>query len=80
MKSDKNQNEEFPMVGTSPLGGNSADGASIEAVPLVYDDRVGDWISKLAQIELNDRDISEQRAREYREQEEFNARAGYQKL
>lgn len=79
MKS-KDPNEEFPMVGISPLGGNAADGADIEAVPLVYDERVGAWISKLAQIELNDRDISECRAREYRDQEEFNARAGYEKL
>ena len=85
----KRKDEEFPVFGISPLGGNSVEGTAdgftpvstteIQQVPLVYDARVGCHISKLAQIELNDRDISLQQAKVYNEEQEFNAKAGYEK-
>lgn len=87
--SKKTNNPEFPVFGVSPLGGNSVEATGpthaeitnpeVQAVPLTWDDRVGDNISDLAKIELDDRDYSEARARHYQEQEEFNAAAGYEK-
>jgi len=85
---DKRIDPEYPVVGTSPLGGNAIEGAdaqhapvtdtSIGKVPLVYDERVGNFISKMAQMELDDRDIALQKAQVYNEESEFNAKAGYQ--
>lgn len=84
----RRKDESFPDVGLSPLGGNSVEGTQngftpvsttdAQAVPLVYDARVGTYISKLAQIELNDRDISRDKARIWDQEATFRAQAGYE--
>lgn len=88
-KRNKQRNPEFPVFGISPLGGNSVEATGpthapvttteVQAVPLVYDDRVGECISDLAKMELDDRDFAERKARVYQEQSEFYAAAGYVK-
>jgi len=77
------------VVGISPLGGNSVEGAasgmaevrdtSIQAVPLVYDARVDAFISEQAVQELDDRDIGLAKAEQYRQEEEFRAKIGYRR-
>jgi hypothetical protein len=71
---------EQTVFGISPLGGNSVDGATIEGVPLVYDSRVGNYISEQAVEELNDREISEQAAAEYEREQLFRTQAGFRRL
>ena len=75
------------VFGISPLGGNSVEGTgdgmaavrdtAIQGVPLFYDARVGAYISEQAIEELDDREISEQKARIHQEEEEFRQKAGY---
>lgn len=77
------------VFGNSPLGGNSVEGTvtgmaevrstDIQGVPLVYDHRVGAFISEQAVDELNDRDISSARAEEFNREEEFRQKAGFRK-
>lgn len=79
----------LPVVGISPLGGNSVEGTStgmaeirntgVEAVPLVFDDRVGSYISEQAQQELDDRDYDLDREAEYQRETEFRQKIGYRK-
>lgn len=83
----RRNNKEFPVYGVSPLGGNSVEATGpinapitvtdVEAVPLLWDARVGGYISELAKMELDDRDISLAQAKLYNEDAEFRARAGY---
>jgi hypothetical protein len=77
------------IVGVSPLGGNSVEGTadgmaavrdtSIQAVPLVWDSRVKQYISEQAVEELDDRDDSDELTRRTLAEEQFRAKAGYQK-
>jgi len=64
------------VFGTSPLGGNSVEGTTVEGVPLFWDDRAGAYISEQAKEELDDKDISLARAREYQKEQEFYNNAG----
>ena len=87
---DKN-NPEQVVFGNSPLGGNSVEGTNsgddmaavkttaIQGVPLFYDYRVDTFISELAIQELDDRDISLQKADVFNKEEEFRMKAGYKK-
>lgn len=89
MSQRKRDNSEFPVFGVSGLGGNSVEATgpthaaitddSVQAVPLVWDDRVGAYISELAKMELDDHDLSLQKQKEFRAEEEFRAKAGYEK-
>ena len=64
----KSSNKDFPAYGESPLGGNGQEGTApgfapvrstaVIEVPLVYDGRVGTFISKLAVSELDDKDAA----------------------
>ena len=47
--------------------------------PLVYDHRVGEYISTLAAMELDDQDISEYKRAAFEDEEEFRANAGFRK-
>jgi hypothetical protein len=83
----KNKRQDFPVVGISPLGGNSVEGTSAgmapvvdstpQAVPLFYDNRVGAYISEQAVQELDDRDYDEDREEARRKEVEFRQRIGY---
>ena len=83
----RDQTFEDKVVGVGPQGGNSIDGdsdgynaitnASIQAVPLFWDGRVGAYISELAMQELDDIDASLILHDEFQEAEEFRARIGY---
>lgn len=80
---------ESNVVGTSPLGGNGAEGTanhcaavrntSILKVPLFYDSRVGGYISEQAIDELNDRDVSLKKQQAFNREEQFRAKAGYER-
>ena len=77
------------VFGKSPLGGNSVEGTvsgfaevadtAVQGVPLVYDSRVKTYISELSVMELDDRDLSIARAREYQKEQEFRIKAGFQR-
>ena len=85
MGQDPDQN----VCGISPLGGNSVEGTNSgddmaavrdtaeQGVPLFWDSRVNAFISEQAIEELNDKDISLARAREYQKDEEFRQKAGF---
>lgn len=77
--------------GISPLGGNSIGGNSIEGtgpsnapirdlstqeVPLVYDSRVGSFISEQSVDDLDDLDISVRRAKRWDRDQAWRAKAG----
>ena len=76
------------MHGVSPLGGNSVEATgpthaaitdtSVSAVPLVWDDRAGTYISDLAKMELDDIDISQERSRVENDEREWRAKAGFE--
>jgi hypothetical protein len=80
-------NPEENVFGISPLGGNSAEGTgsglaevrdtAVQGVPLVFDRRVGNFISEQAVDELDDRDISLARADEFQREESFMVKAGF---
>lgn len=75
------------MFGVSPLGGNSVEGTGdgmaevrdteTQGVPLVWDPRVQAYISEQAVMELDDKDISEEKRRIAQEEEDFRNKAGY---
>ena len=75
------------MFGISPLGGNSVEGTGDgmaevrdteqQGVPLIWDSRVGAYISEQAIQELDDKEISEQKARIHQDELDFRTRAGY---
>jgi hypothetical protein len=75
------------VFGISPLGGNSVEGTgsglaevrdtAVQGVPLVYDRRVGNFISEQAVDELDDRDISLACAEEHRREESCFFNAGF---
>lgn len=80
-------NPEKNVYGNSPLGGNSVEGTQagfasvktteIQGVPLFYDPRVDNFISRQAIDDLDDRDISLFDQRDFRREEEFRQKAGY---
>ena len=74
-------NSPFPstIVGISPLGGNSSEDGEIQAVPLVYSEEVGAYISEQAQEEIEDREMTEIQREADEEEEEFRAKAGFRK-
>ena len=86
MKQDKLN---MPVVGISPLGGNSVEGtstgmapvvdSSVQDVPLVYDYRVGCWISEQASQELDDRDYDLAAEEAYQKETEFRNKIGYRR-
>ena len=75
--------------GISPLGGNSVEGtgtpnaevrdSSVQAVPLVYDPRVGNFISEQAVDDLDDRDDSIYKAKRWEKEAAWRAKAGVRK-
>lgn len=85
----KRNNLEFPVHGVSSLGGNAVEATgssraaitddSVQAVPLVWDERVQEYISELAKMELDDEDITLRRQKEFQEEEEWRAKVGYVK-
>ena len=78
---------DFPVYGRSPLGGNAKEGTAtgfapirnteIMDVPLFYDKRVGDYISKLAIQELDDEEVDEIKQSNFVEREQFLKQAGF---
>lgn len=85
----KRNNQEFPVYGVSGLGGNSVEATgptraeitddSVQAVPLVWDERVGEYVSELAKMELDDEDITLRKQKEFQAEEEWRAKVGYVK-
>lgn len=83
----KDNNLENTVFGISPLGGNSVEGTGdgmaevrdedIQGVPLIWDSRVGAYISEQAIQELDDKEISEQKARIHQDEMDFRTKAGY---
>lgn len=83
------RNPQDNVVGTSPLGGSGieATGAcnapirdtSVQKVPLLWDDRVGAYISEQAIEELDDREESERRAETTNREEEYRSQSGYRR-
>jgi hypothetical protein len=77
------------VYGISPLGGNSVEGTasgmaevrdtSVQGVPLFWDERVNQFISEQAIEELDDRDISLERAEDFEREESFRQRVGFRK-
>lgn len=67
---------ESNVFGKSPLGGNSVEGTTVEGVQLFWDARVQAYISEQAIDELDDRDLSLERSREYQKEKEFRQKAG----
>lgn len=75
--------------GISPLGGNSIEGTSpssapvretsVEEVPLVYDPRVGNFISEQGVDDLDDKDITIMRAKRWDRDAQWRAMAGIKK-
>ena len=89
MANRKRNNSDFPVSGISSLGGNAVEATgpdmaaitneSVIKVPLVYDQRVGEYISELAQMELDDEDITLRKQRDFQKEEEWRAKVGYVK-
>lgn len=85
--SRKDKTLENTVFGVSPLGGNSVEGTGdgmaevrdteTQGVPLVWDPRVQAYISEQAVMELDDKDISEEKRRIAQEEEDFRNKAGY---
>lgn len=83
------KNPKDDIFGISPLGGNSVEGTAdgfaavrdseVQGVQLFYDARVGGYISKLAQMELDDREKSQDKAEAYRQEQDFWNKAGIRK-
>lgn len=75
--------------GVSPLGGNAIEGTGTpnapirdtqaQAVPLFYDARVGNFISEQGIDDLDDRDISVRRAKQWERDAQWRAKAGVRK-
>ena len=86
----KRNNPEFKVFGISSLGGNAVEATgtqyapitddSVQKVPLVYDERVDEYVSELAVMEMDDQDISLAKQEVFLAEEEFRAKAGYIKL
>lgn len=68
---------QFPVSDISPLGGNIVDGTTVEKVPLVYDQRVGAYISQQAVEELDERDYGLKQQEVFNEEAQFRAKIGY---
>ena len=85
--SQKSKTLESNVVGISPLGGNGVEGTGdgmaavrdtdIQKVPLFWDSRVGAYISEQAIEELDDREVTEQKAQAHQDEEDFRQKAGY---
>lgn len=83
----KDKTLENNVFGLSPLGGNSAEGTGdgmaeirnteVQGVPLFFDSRVGAYISEQAIQELDDKEVSEEKARIFQEEQDFRQKAGY---
>lgn len=79
----------YTAWGLSPLGGNSVEGtgasnapirdAAPQEVPLVYDPRVGNFVSEQGVDDLNDRDDSLRKARRWEKDASWRALAGIRK-
>lgn len=81
--------------GISPLGGNSVEGTVpgcapirdvdasgnplVEEVPLEYDHRVGNFISEQGVDDLDDKDITIARSKDWNRDAEWRAKAGIKK-
>jgi len=75
--------------GISPLGGNSIEGttphsaevrsSAVQEVPLIFDPRVGSFVSEQAIDDLDDRDISIVRAKRWERDASWRAKAGIKK-
>jgi len=75
--------------GISPLGGNSVEGTgpsnapvrevAVQEVPLVYDPRVGNFISEQGTDDLDDKDITIIRAKDWERDAAWRAKAGIKK-
>ena len=76
--------------GISPLGGNSIEGTAgpdnapirepeVQEVPLVYDPRVGNFISEQGVDDLDDKDMTLRRAKRWEKDAAWRAKAGIQK-
>ena len=72
----------FPetVYGLSPLGGNAIEGSEVKGVPLVYDARVGAYISEQAVEELNDHDAGDELRLHDEDEQAFRKNAGFIKL
>lgn len=89
MDKSKSSEIDFQPWGLSPLGGNAQEGTApgfapirnteTMGVPLVYDPRVDGHISKLAQMELDDKDDALRLAEKSIEDEEFRQKAGFKR-
>ena len=85
----KTRNVDFPAWGLSPLGGNAQEGTAtgfaavrnteVMGVPLEYDPVSGEYVSKLALIEQEDKRHAEALAQKTREDESFRQRAGFKR-
>ena len=83
---NKKSNPSFPVSGISPLGGNGYESTNdgmapvrdttVQEVPLFWDDRVGAYISKQSQEELDDRDVDLAKEDVYREDAEYRQKIG----
>lgn len=75
--------------GISPLGGNSIEGTgpsnapirdtTVQEVPLVYDPRVGNFVSEQGVDDLDDKDITIMRAKKWDRDAQWRAMAGIKK-
>lgn len=80
---NKKPPEGFPVFGISPLGGNVQEGTSEgftsaqKSVPLEYDNRVGCFISRQAQEELDDKEHARKLAEVFNGEETFRRKAGF---
>jgi hypothetical protein len=87
--SNKSANPDFPVWGESPLGGNGQEGTApgfapirntaTICVPLDYDARAGVHISRLAQIELDDKAHALNLAKKTQADESFRLKAGFKR-
>jgi len=83
----KSSQDDFPVYGISPQGGNAKEGtadgfAAIRNtdtmdVPLVYDKTTNTWISKLAKQENDDRRSHRTKDRNERDRDALLNRAGF---
>ena len=75
--------------GISPLGGNSIEGTGtgkapvrdtkVQEVPLVYDPRVGNFVSEQGVDDLDDKDVSIAKAKRWNKEAAWRAKAGIKK-
>jgi hypothetical protein len=64
------------VFGTSPLGYNGRDGSTEVEIPLVYDSRAGNYISKHSVVDLDNDDITIKRREKTLREETFRRKIG----